>query len=66
MWVAAIVIVVVVGLYFAIDRRRYTGRGSGNARPTGEVFRDPGTGRLMRVWVDAANGKREYREEAEP
>ncbi len=67
MWIAVIVIAVVVGLYFAMDRRRYTGGGApggaGAARPTQEVFRDPGTGRLMRVWVNDATGVREYREE---
>lgn len=67
MWIAVIVIAVVVGLYFAMDRRRYTGGapgGAGAARPTQEVFRDPGTGRLMRVWVNDATGTREYREES--
>lgn len=70
MLIAVIVIAVVVALYFSLDRRRYMGRmrtggGVGAARPTAEVFRDPGTGRLMRVWVDAA-GHREYREEQTP
>lgn len=65
MVVAVIVIVVLVALYVAFDRRRYTGiRGSG-LRPTSEVFRDPGTGRLMRVWQHPATGEREYREEGE-
>ncbi len=70
MWIAVIVIAVVVGLYFAMDRRRYTGggtpggAGAGAAKPTPEVFRDPGTGRLMRVWVNDATGAREYREES--
>ena len=26
-------------------------------RPTGERFRDPGTDRVMRVWVDAGGGR---------
>jgi hypothetical protein len=29
-------------------------------RPTAEVFRDPSSSRLMRVWVDAADGSRHY------
>ena len=40
------------------------GRGHGEApnaapdwRPTGERFRDPGTDRVMRVWVDADGGR---------
>ncbi len=29
-------------------------------RPTDEVFRDPTTDRIMRVWVDPADGTRHY------
>ncbi|WP_214404701.1 DUF1707 SHOCT-like domain-containing protein [Pseudonocardia lacus] len=29
---------------------------------TGEVFRDPSTGRVMRVWVDPTDGSRHYRQ----
>jgi len=29
-------------------------------RPTPERFRDPSTGRIMRVWVDPADGHRHY------
>lgn len=55
-----------VALYFAFDRRRYTGfRPGSGIRPTAEVFRDPASGRLMRVWLDPATGAREYREEPE-
>ncbi len=39
-------------------------RGHGDAerpqigwQPTGERFRDPGSGRVMRVWVDAGGGR---------
>jgi hypothetical protein len=28
--------------------------------PTPERFRDPSTGRVMRVWVDPADGRRHY------
>ncbi|HXW38641.1 MAG TPA: hypothetical protein VEJ44_03020 [Acidimicrobiales bacterium] len=33
--------------------------------PTNEVFKDPGTNRTMRVWVDTA-GERHYVPEAHP
>ena len=29
-------------------------------QPTEESFRDPSTGRIMRVWVDPADGSRHY------
>lgn len=32
-------------------------------QPTSELFLDPTTGRLMRVWVDPLNGERRYRAE---
>ena len=40
------------------------GPGRGWVR-TDEVFRDPGTARLMRVWADGAGG-RHYRPEGSP
>lgn len=65
--------VVIIGALLAIalitylvwDRRRYRGAGRGNFRPTGEVFRDPSTGKLTRVWEDPTSGSRQYREESE-
>lgn len=46
------------------QRRPRWGRGHGDAdapqagwTPTNERFRDPRTGRVMRVWVDAAGGR---------
>ncbi len=64
--VAIIVIVILVALYLAFDRR-YRGReqpGSGDAfRPTDEVFRDPGSGELVRVYENPATGERQYRPE---
>ncbi|MGH9062659.1 MAG: DUF1707 domain-containing protein, partial [Acidimicrobiales bacterium] len=44
-------------------RGRYGEGPSGAApgwQPTPEVFRDPTTGRVMRVWVDPADGSRHY------
>ena len=60
--VALIVIGCVVGGYFIWDRR-YRGRDSGEFVPTQEVFRDPSSGRLTRVWEDPRSGRRQYREE---
>jgi len=46
------------------SERPRRGRGHGDAdaaqpdwQPTGERFRDPRTGRVMRVWVDAGGGR---------
>lgn len=33
-------------------------------RSTEESFRDPSTGRIMRVWIDPADGSRHYVPEA--
>jgi hypothetical protein len=33
---------------------------AGNWTRTEEVFRDPSSGRLMRVWLDPADGTRHY------
>ncbi|HEX7431000.1 MAG TPA: hypothetical protein VF293_02300 [Candidatus Limnocylindrales bacterium] len=32
-------------------------------QPTGELFTDPTSGRVMRVWVDRGTGQRRYRAE---
>lgn len=54
-------------------RRGLLGRRHGEAesaqpgwRPTPERFRDPTTGRVMRVWVDPADQKRHYVAESHP
>lgn len=60
--IALVAVFAVVG-YFVWDRR-YRGGGEGSFRPTREVFRDPASGRLTRVWEDPRTGRREYREEA--
>lgn len=49
------------------DRRRRRRRhGEGGVAPhwvaTDEVFRDPTSGRVMRVWIDPADGSRHYAE----
>jgi len=61
--IPAAVIAALVWLYFAVDRRRYRGRASGGQRPTSEVFRDPGTGEITRVYEDPKTGTRDYRSE---
>ncbi len=55
-------------LWWFFDRR-YRGRrqdaeprATGDLRPTGEVFRDPATGRLTEVLEDPRTGERVYRE----
>lgn len=51
----------VVG-YFVWDRR-YRGDDKGSFKPTGEVFKDPTSGKMTRVYEDPATGRRQYREE---
>jgi hypothetical protein len=59
----AVVIVFAVIGYFVWDRR-YRGGKEGNFIRTDEVFKDPTTGILTRVYEDPATGKRQYKEEA--
>ena len=58
---AGIIVFAVIG-YFIWDKR-YRGNAGGNFKPTNEVFRDPTTGKLTRVYEDPSTGKRQYREE---
>jgi hypothetical protein len=66
-WV--LIVVVVAGIVIALfgwDRYRGNRKKANNgatAQPTGEVFNDPATGQLMRVWYDPSTGQREYRPE---
>lgn len=48
--------------YFVWDRR-YRGQSEGSFKPTGEVFKDPTSGKMTRVYEDPTTGKRQYREE---
>ena len=59
----AVVIVIAVVGYFIWDRR-YRGGGGGTFKATAEVFRDPTSGKMTRVYEDPSTGKREYREES--
>ena len=60
--ITALVIVFAIAGYFIWDRR-YRGEKEGNFKPTNEVFKDPTTGKLTRVYEDPATGKRQYKEE---
>jgi hypothetical protein len=58
---------VIVGvLVYSIFLRRHgeSDRPQPDWRPTDEVFNDPSTNRVMRVWLDAS-GERRYVPEAE-
>ena len=58
----ALAIGIAVWGFFRWDRR-YRGAPDGDGfQPTGEMFKDPTTGRQMRVFFDAASGRRQYRE----
>ncbi len=62
MLVAVIVVGIVVGLFLAslfLRRYRETDRPAASWRATDEVFSDPSTHRIMRVWLDA-DGNRHY------
>ena len=56
-----LIVFAIVG-YFIWDRR-YRGERQGNFKPTNDVFKDPTTGKLTRVYEDPSTGKRQYREE---
>ena len=56
-----VVVFAIVG-YFVWDRR-YRGQQQGSFKPTAEVFKDPSTGKLTRVYEDPSTGSRQYREE---
>ena len=59
--VVIVLLFAVIG-YFIWDRR-YRGDQSGAFKPTGEVFRDPTSGKMTRVYEDPSTGRRHYREE---
>lgn len=57
-----LVVVLIVGVVGWTKMRRH-GEASAPASDwtrTDEVFRDPSSGRLMRVWIDPADGGRHY------
>ena len=58
----------VLGLGAAYEHGRYRasikGSEAGRFQRTDEVFTDPTTGQLTRVWYDQASGRRDYRPDA--
>jgi hypothetical protein len=50
---------------YVVYDRRYHGRSSTGLQPTKELFRDPATGKLMRVHENPQTGAREYVDEDE-
>ena len=60
--ILAVVIVFAIAGYFVWDRR-YRGHKEGMFKPTDEVFKDPTTGKLTRVYEDPETGARQYRDE---
>jgi len=62
--ILVIVIVFAVVGYFIWDKRYRGGGTAGNLKRTGEVFKDPTTGKMTRVYEDPSTGRREYREES--
>ncbi|MDQ6724647.1 MAG: hypothetical protein M3066_00490 [Actinomycetota bacterium] len=57
-----VVVVAAVAVVGWINLRRHgeSGVAAADWRRTDEVFRDPSSGRLMRVWLDPADGSRHY------
>jgi hypothetical protein len=60
----AVVVVVVLAFFFvvslAVRRHGEAATVRRDWRRTDEVFRDPSTNRLMRVWEDRSDGSRHY------
>jgi hypothetical protein len=62
--IAAVVIAFAVVGYFIWDRGYRGSKDKDEAlQPTAEVFKDPTTGKLMRVYEDPRTGQRQYRDE---
>ena len=62
--VALVVLLVIAVVGYFVWDKRYRGETQGNFKPTNEVFKDPTSGKLTRVYEDPATGQRQYREEA--
>ena len=58
--IAVAVIAVLVAISLGIRRHGESDRAAAGWRPTDEVFRDPTTDRIMRVWIDPADASRHY------
>jgi hypothetical protein len=57
--------VVCIALYVIYDKRYHGKTSASGLRATNEVFRDPTTGKRMRVYEDPRTGAREYVNEDE-
>jgi hypothetical protein len=67
--IAIIIGVVVVGFIVAslfVRRHRESDRPGPGWQPTDEVFNDPSTNRIMRVWIDESGERRYVREADRP
>jgi hypothetical protein len=61
--VGIVILVVLVAAFLASLALRRHGESdvpAGDWQRTDEVFRDPSTGRLMRVWIEPQDGSRHY------
>jgi hypothetical protein len=62
-----VVFLIIIGVFvasFFVKRYKESDHPSLGWRPTDEVFNDPSTNRVMRVWLDG-DGDRHYVEEGE-
>lgn len=57
--VVAVLVVFAIVSIFVVRRHGESKRSEPGWKPTDEVFTDPGSDRIMRVWLDAA-GERHY------
>ncbi len=63
------IVVLIVALFvasFFLRRHRESDRPEPSWRPTDEVFNDPSTNRVMRVWLDQGGERRYVREADRP
>lgn len=55
--VVVVGVVIVFSMSLFVRRHGESGSPRSGWRPTAELFRDPGTGRILRVWLDPAGGR---------
>jgi hypothetical protein len=60
--VVALAIGIAVWGFFRWDRRYHGAHEGDGFQPTDETFKDPTTGRMMRVFFNPSTGLRQYRE----
>jgi hypothetical protein len=67
--IGVLVAVVVIGFVVAslfVRRHRESNRPGPGWQPTDEIFNDPSTNRVMRVWIDGSGERRYVRETDRP